>query len=83
MCSRDLQVWRVREEAKGEVRDRVNGAAMRLSVGNVSQPANPDHQDRGAEMRLSVGNVSQPASPDLLTVVQGRDEVSQDAQAIS
>ena len=82
-------MWRLREEAKGEgeVPDKVNGAAMRLSVGNVSQPANPDHQDRGAEMRLSVGNTSQPANPDLLavtlTVVQGRDEVSQDARAIS
>ena len=44
MCSRDLQVWREREEAKGEgeVPDRVNGAAMRLSVSNESQPANPD-----------------------------------------
>ena len=78
-------MWREREEAKGEgeVPDRVNRATMRLGVGNVSQPANPDHQDRGAEMRLSVGNVSQLASPDLLTVVQGRDEVSQDARAIS
>ena len=33
VCIRDLQVWREREEAKGEgeVPDRVNGAAMKLS----------------------------------------------------
>ena len=56
-------MWKEKEEAKGEgeVPDRVNGAAMRLSADNVSQLA----------------------SPDLLTVVQGRDEVSQDARAIS
>ena len=33
MCSRDLQVWREMEEAKGEgeVPDRVNGAVMKVS----------------------------------------------------